>query len=95
MKINGAVSKRFLNKFFSDASVKTKFKIFSFFLLLCTFLLGTAAFFLSMRQIGYVSLQDNLSLVVDAISELTDLALEAEFSKAANLIASLFSEAQS
>ncbi|MDR1686041.1 MAG: hypothetical protein LBR82_06335, partial [Desulfovibrio sp.] len=50
-----------------EASVKNKFRIFSCVLLLVVFLSGSAAFFLSMRQIGYASLQDNLSLVAETM----------------------------
>jgi signal transduction histidine kinase/CheY-like chemotaxis protein len=67
MKMIDSVSGHFPDKLFRTTSVKNKFRIFSCILLLCVFLLGTGAFFLSMRQIGYVSLQDNLSLVAETM----------------------------
>jgi signal transduction histidine kinase/CheY-like chemotaxis protein len=51
----------------NNTSIKHKFKIFSYILLTVIFLFGTIAFFISMRQIGYISLQDNLSLVAETI----------------------------
>jgi signal transduction histidine kinase/CheY-like chemotaxis protein len=67
MEMNDAVSGHCPDKLFSNTSVKNKFRLFSCTLLIIVFLLGTVAFFFSMRQIGYVSLQDNLSLIAETM----------------------------
>jgi signal transduction histidine kinase/CheY-like chemotaxis protein/HPt (histidine-containing phosphotransfer) domain-containing protein len=80
MEMDDAVSGHFPDKLFRTTSVKNKFRIFSCALLVIVYLLGTVAFFLSMRQIGYVSLQDNLSLVAETMRLRLATAVNSELS---------------
>ncbi|MDR1871556.1 MAG: response regulator [Deltaproteobacteria bacterium] len=65
--MNDVVSGDFSDQLSPTSSVKTKFRVFSCVLLLGVFVFGLGAFFVSVRKLGYVSLQDNLSLVAETM----------------------------
>ncbi|GHU04645.1 hypothetical protein FACS1894158_05370 [Betaproteobacteria bacterium] len=62
----------------SNASIKRNFRIFSGLIFLFILLIGTTAFIFSMRQIGYQSMENKLSLLVETTRLRLAMAVNSE-----------------